>query len=644
MADLAKAYVQIIPSARGMSTGLKDIIDGEMPSGGKSAGGVFGSNLIGKIKAVISTAAIGKALGASITAGADMEQSLGGVETLFKDHAATVIANAEQAYKTAGMSANDYMQNVTSFSASLLQSLGGDTAKAAQIADMAMTDISDNANKFGTDMGRITDAYQGFAKQNYTMLDNLKLGYGGTKTEMQRLLKDAEALTGVKYDISNLSDVYGAVHAIQEEMGVTGTTALEASETISGSFGSMKAVFKDVLANLALGRDIKPSLNALVKTTATFLKGNLVPAVKNIFTALPGAVGTLLQALIPGSVQGVVTSLVTNFSTFMQTSFPAILENGMQMVSQLMAGFQSGVPGFLASASELITQVLTALASEMPGLVQSGADIILQLVTGLLTSLPSLITAAGTIVQSLLTYLMAALPSILSTGMQFILSMAQGFVQSLPNIISAATTVVTNLLTTFASHLPDLLAQGISMIGQLVAGLISMIPDVISTAMDIGGKIITTFGETDWLSIGTNIISGIISGIWNSAGRLWDTMKDLANRALQAAKDALGIQSPSRKFRDLVGKFIPSGVAVGILDNLDVVKSAIRKMSDVAPDEFSSTLRLNTRMGKTGGGGENQSGGRGVIVNQYIYSEAKTAAELMQEARYQAEMAVLLGV
>lgn len=597
MGDLAKAYVQIIPSARGMSSGLKNIINGEMPSGGQSAGGIFGSNLIGKIKAVVSTAAIGKAIASSVMAGADLQQSL-----------------------------------------------GGDTEKAAQIADMAMTDISDNANKFGTDMGRITDAYQGFAKQNYTMLDNLKLGYGGTKTEMQRLLKDAQALTGVKYDINNLSDVYSAVHAIQEELGVTGTTALEASQTISGSFGSMKAVFKDVLANLALGRDIKPSLNALVKTTVTFLKGNLLPAVKNIFTALPGAVGTLLQALIPGSVQGVVTSLVTNFSTFMQTSLPAILENGVQMVSKLMAGFQSGFPGFIATVSELISQALTVFASALPSLMQSGVSMILQLVMGLLSSLPYLISAGGTIVQSLLTSFMAALPSILSTGVQYILSLAQGFLQSLPNIISSATTVVTNLLTTFASHLPDLLAQGISMIGQLVAGLISMIPDVISTALDIGQKIINTFAETDWLSIGVNIVNGIVSGVKNAAGALWGAMKDLANRALQAAKDALGIQSPSRKFRDLVGKFIPSGVAAGILGNMDVVRSAIRKMSEVAPDEFTSTLRINTRKGNTSGGSENQGGVRGVTVIQNIYSEAKTAADLMQEARYQAEMAVLLGV
>lgn len=643
MADLAKAYVQIVPSARGMKAGLTSIVNGEMPSGGKSAGSLFGSNLVSTIKGVITTAAIGKALSSTIMAGADLQQSLGGIETLFKDSAATVIANAEQAYKTAGMSANGYMEQVTSFSASLLQSLGGDTAKAADVADMALTDMSDNANKFGTDMERITDAYQGFAKQNYTMLDNLKLGYGGTKTEMQRLLKDAQALTGVKYDINNLSDVYNAIHVIQDELGVTGTTALEASQTLTGSFNAMKASFTNVLGNLALGRDITPSLNALVKTTTTFIKGNLIPAVLNILRALPGAAVTLLQALIPGGMQNITTNIVTNFTTFMTAQFPMLMENGTQMINQMITGFLSGLPSFVATAGSLITQVLTTIAAALPTMLQSGTDILLNLVMGIMTALPSLITTAGQIVQNLLTALMAALPSLLSTGMSFIMNLASGLLASLPNIISSATTVVTNLLTTLASHLPDLLAQGISMIGQLVAGLISMIPDVISAAVDIGREIFNTIGEVDWLSLGKNVIDGIINGIKNAASSLFDALKDLASKALQAAKDALGIASPSRKFRDMVGKFIPAGVAKGVLQNLGLVKSAVRKMSDLAEDDFNASLRMDTRTGRghSSGGTKGRSG---VSVVQYIYSEAKTAADLMREARYQAEMAVLLGV
>ena len=643
MSDLAKAYVQIVPSARGMKEGLASVVNGEMPSGGKSAGSIFGSNLVGKIKSIITTAAIGKALSSTIMAGADLQQSLGGIETLFKDSATTVIANAEQAYKTAGMSANDYMEQVTSFSASLLQSLGGDTAKAAEVSNMALTDMSDNANKFGTDMERITDAYQGFAKQNYTMLDNLKLGYGGTKTEMKRLLKDATALTGVKYDINNLSDVYNAIHVIQDELGVTGTTALEAAETLSGSFNSVKASFSNVLGNLALGRDIKPSLNALAQTTVTFLKGNLLPAVKNIITALPGAVGILLKALIPSNMQDIVNSTVSNFTTFMTTSFPTILENGTAMVTQLVAGFQSGFPDMIVSAGSLIGQVLSVIMASLPSILQSGTSILLQLVTGLLSALPSLYTAAGEIIQQLLTTLMQALPSMLSTGAQFIMNMVSGVLANLPSVVSSATTIVANLLTTFASHLPDLLAQGISMIGQLVAGLISMIPDVISTAIDIGSDIINTFGEIDWLSIGKNIIDGIVKGIWNAAESLFNALKDLAGQALQAAKNALGIESPSKVFRNQVGRFIPEGVALGVRDKAGQVKAAVRQMSAVASDSFTAALQMDTKVSRSTSSGS-ASGGRGVMVNQYIYSKAQTAADLMQEARYQAEMAVMLGV
>lgn len=482
-----------------------------------------------------------------------------------------------------------------------------------------------------------------YRRHDNTMLDNLKLGYGGTKTEMQRLLKDAQALTGVKYDINNLSDVYNAIHVIQDELGVTGTTALEASQTLTGSFNAMKASFTNVLGNLTLGRDITPSLNALVKTTTTFIKGNLIPAVLNILRALPGAAVTLLQALIPGGMQNLTTNIVTNFTTFMTAQFPMLMENGTQMINQMITGFLSGLPSFVATAGSLITQVLTTIAEALPTMLQSGTDILLNLVMGIMTALPSLITTAGQIVQNLLTALMAALPSLLSTGMSFIVNLASGLLASLPNIISSATTVVTNLLTTLASHLPDLLAQGISMIGQLVAGLISMIPDVISAAVDIGRGILNTIGEVDWISLGKNVIDGIINGIKNAAGSLFDALKDLASKALQAAKDALGIASPSRKFRDMVGKFIPAGVAKGVLQNLGLVKSAVRKMSDLAEDDFNASLRMDTRTGRghSSGGTKGRSG---VSVVQYIYSEAKTAADLMREARYQAEMAVLLGV
>ena len=284
--ELGKAYVQIIPSARGITGMIQKEMGGEAASAGVSSGQTLGSKLVGALTGVITAAGIGKAIGAALSEGAALQQSLGGIDTLFKASAEKVKGFANEAYKTTGLSANAYMENVTGFSASLLQSLGGDTDKAADIANMAMIDMSDNANKMGTSMDSIQVAYQGFAKQNYTMLDNLKLGYGGTKQEMQRLLADAEKLTGVKYDINNLSDVYQAIHAIQENLDITGTTAKEAASTFSGSFESMKAAAKNVLGKLALGENILPSLQALAETTSTFLFNNFFPMVGNIMSGL----------------------------------------------------------------------------------------------------------------------------------------------------------------------------------------------------------------------------------------------------------------------------------------------------------------------------------------------------------------------
>ena len=284
--EIAQAYVQLIPSARGITGKIQSILDPEASAAGQSAGQSLGSSLVGVMTKVIAAAGIGKAFSAAISEGAALQQSLGGIETLFKDSADKVKGYANEAYKTTGLSANAYMENVTGFSASLLQSLGGDTNKAAETANMAMIDMSDNANKMGTSMESIQMAYQGFAKQNYTMLDNLKLGYGGTKQEMERLLNDAQKLTGVKYDINNLSDVYNAIHAIQENLDITGTTAKEAASTFSGSFESMKAAAQNVLGKLALGENILPSLHALLKTTSTFLFDNFLPMIGNVFSGL----------------------------------------------------------------------------------------------------------------------------------------------------------------------------------------------------------------------------------------------------------------------------------------------------------------------------------------------------------------------
>ena len=335
--ELAKAYVQIVPSAKGIKGKISEELGGEANSAGKSAG----LSIASAIKGAIVAAGIGTALKAAIGEGANLQQSLGGIETLFKDSADKVIESAKNAYKTAGMSANEYMETVTSFSASLLQGLAGDTNKAADVADMALTDMSDNANKMGTSMEMIQNAYQGFAKQNYTMLDNLKLGYGGTKTEMQRLLKDAQKLTGVKYDMDNLSDVYEAIHVIQEEMGITGTTAKEAASTFSGSLASMKASVSNLLGNLSLGEDIKPSMDALIKSTGTFLFDNLFPMVGNILT---GLVDYIVDTAVNTDWGAVITQVLATIRDAFSAGISTYFGADTIMINDMFGFLIDGVP------------------------------------------------------------------------------------------------------------------------------------------------------------------------------------------------------------------------------------------------------------------------------------------------------------
>ncbi|MBR2912891.1 MAG: hypothetical protein IKC40_03090, partial [Oscillospiraceae bacterium] len=341
MNEVARATVTIIPNMKGSQETIAKELGASTDKAGTSAGKSLGKSLLAGATAVGVGAAIGKFIGDSVNEDAKLQQSLGGIETLFKENADVVKGYASEAYKTAGISMNDYMENVTSFSAALISSMDGDTAAAAEMANMAIVDMADNANKMGTDMKSIQTAYQGFAKSNYTMLDNLKLGYGGTKTEMERLLADASKLSGVKYDISNLNDVYSAIHVIQEDLGITGTTAKEAATTFSGSFASMKAAATDLMGNLALGNDIGPQIQALGSTVSTFVTGNLLPMVSNVVQQLPTILGQL-----PG---------------FFADMIPQILPVAGEMVMGLANGIVENIPTFVAGIGDLVTGAVDEL-------------------------------------------------------------------------------------------------------------------------------------------------------------------------------------------------------------------------------------------------------------------------------------------
>ena len=545
--ELAKAYVQIIPSADGVKGKIQEALGGEAESAGKSAGASVGSNLIGTLKKALVVAGIGTAIKESIEAGAELQQSIGGIETLFKENADTVKQYAADAYKTAGLSANDYMQSVTGFSASLLQGLGGDTAKAAEVANMALVDMSDNANKMGSDMGSIQNAYQGFAKQNYTMLDNLKLGYGGTKSEMERLLKDAEKFSGVKYDIDNLSDVYNAIHVIQGELDITGTTAKEASTTISGSMDSMKSSFQNVLADLALGNDLSASMQGLGDSIAAVAQ-NIIPVITNIITSVP----TLLVALIPQLI-------------------PIVISGAQQLVQGLIDGFSQALPAISGISTQIPDGVITAISTGLSSILQKGVEVITNVANGILQNLPSLISAAGNILGQLLNAFLAGLPGMLDAGVKLVGNIGTGLLQNGPKVLAAIGSVIAQLLSTIVSHLPELLQKGIELIGQLAAGIIEAIPKIALAVPQVISEIKTKFSEIDWGEVGSNIISGIAKGITGAVGKIKEAAEGAARKAYETAKKALGINSPSKLMRDEVGKFIPAGIAEGINQNAKVI-------------------------------------------------------------------------
>ena len=545
--EIGKAYVQIIPSAKGIKGSITNALSGE----GESAGANIGGKLIGAIKGVVATAAIGKFIGDSIKQGAALEQSLGGVETLFKDSADKVKANAKKAYMSAGVDANTYMETVTSYAAGLVTSCAGDTSKAADVADLAMTDMSDNANKMGTSMDAIQNAYNGFAKQNYTMLDNLKLGYGGTKTEMQRLLADAQKITGVKYDINNLSDVYSAIHVIQDQLGITGTTADEAATTVSGSFTMLKSSFTDLMGNLALGQDVSASLTNVINSAGTFM-ANLIPMFVNVVVSIPKAIAGALPTLIP---------------TLMQT--------GKTIIDNITGGAGVSIPEFLNSAVSMISGFATMIINNLPTILKVAGDLISTLITGITTYLPM----------------------VLSKGVELVGNIAKGFIQALPQIVSAGANLIMNIVQTIGQNLPTILQQGLKLVGQIVAGIIRAIPQIIAAMPKVISAVKDAIVKVDWIELGKNIIRGIINGIKALGSEVGSAIKDVANQALDAAKKALGIHSPSKVFADSVGQYIPAGIAEGITDNVSSITDAMNTATNATTSAFNPTMASGTQIG-----------------------------------------------
>lgn len=569
--ELAKAYVQIIPTTKGIKSEIGKELGEEVENAGDEAGKKGGENagvsFAKKMLKIVAAAEIGKkvveGIKASVEAGAALEQSIGGIETLFKESSDTMIQYANNAFRTCGLSANDYMETTTSFAASMLSSVGGDTAKAAELSNNALIAMSDNANKMGTNMQDIQNAYQGFAKQNYTMLDNLKLGYGGTKEEMQRLLSDANKLNKQQgiitdYSIDSFADITEAIQVVQDNLGITGTTALEAASTLSGSFGTMQAAWTNFIAKLSVRNQdqVNQAMMDLASSASTFLFQNLIPAIGRIITQLPSAIGT-----------------------FITTAIPLLIENGKQIISNIIQGWQENKGRWKDTVNNFLDNAIEWIETSLPQILAEGIASVEEFIAGWGQGDGHMMATVGELIGKILTVIIKAVPQILAAGVLIVGKLAVGFIQNIPYFLTQIGTLLGQMISTIASNFPKLVSSGGSMLLKIIAGFINGITNIPSAVKKAVDSFKSNFRDVDWGELGTNIIKGIVNGITGGIGKLVTAAKNVAKNALDAAKEALGIHSPSRVFELEVGKMIDLGLAAGIERNLKPVQTSMKVLS-----------------------------------------------------------------
>lgn len=510
---------------------MNGVTDNAQKGAGKigKAISTMGKLAVGAVTA--GAAAAGALTKAAISGYADYEQLVGGVETLFKESGDKVLEYANRAYETAGMSANAYMETVTSFSASLLQSLGGDTAAAAEKADQAITDMSDNANKMGSTMESIQNAYQGFAKQNYTMLDNLKLGYGGTKEEMQRLLDDAKAISGIEYDISSYADVVDAIHVIQEEMGIAGTTAKEASSTIQGSASAMKSAWDNVLVGLAdKDQDMGGLLSKFGDSVLTFAD-NIIPRIEQTLTGI----GSMIEKIVP--------PIVEKLPPLILKVLPGLISAGASIVSALAQAITSALPQLLQVGVDLLLQFLNGFTQNIESVMTTATEIITTLVNGITEALPQLMVAA---VDAIIAFAEALVnpenaTAMIESALALMQALADGLLEALPKLVDAIPDIIVTIYTTFIDNLPQILDTGIEILLALIDGILSALPELIGAIPEILQAISDAFAEYDWLYIGAEILVKIGEGILDASADLLSTFGEVLASLEDAAR--IGVQT-----------------------------------------------------------------------------------------------------
>lgn len=586
--------------------------------------------------AALTSAATGMAAltKASIDQYAEYEQLVGGVDTLFKTASDKVQEYAANAYKTAGMSANEYMDTVTSFSASLLQSLGGDTEKAAQKADQAITDMADNANKMGTGMEMIQNAYQGFAKQNYTMLDNLKLGYGGTKEEMERLLADAEKLSGQKFDISSYSDIVDAIHVVQTEMGITGTTAKEAASTIQGSVSAAKSAWSNLITGIAADNaDLDTLIGNFVSSVET-AAGNIIPRV----SVMLGGISQLVTSASTTIIPMVITTITDNLPALLQAavalvgalgqgiidSLPAITQAAIDILFFLANGLIENLPTLIDGIVQVTLTIVQMLTSPdfLTQLIETAILLIMTLAQGLIDAIPQLIAAVPMIIGNLLAAIIVELPNIIQMGIDLLFALIDGIIKCIPELVAAVPTLIIAFVNGIVNNLDKIILAAPQIIVSLITGIIGAIPELIAAVPRVIAAIADTIRNYDWGGIGRNIVQGLKDGI---AG-MWDNIKDWFNEKVNSlvggVKRILGIHSPSKVFAG-IGGFMAEGLGEGFSDEFAAVKNDIEGSMnfDAGTITADANISRNYTSGSYGAASTSGGGDSGRIVmllEQYL--------------------------
>lgn len=551
-----------------------------------------------KTAAKIGTAAVGAAAAgitaltsAAVNNYAEYEQLVGGVETLFKGSANSLMSYASKAYKSQGISANEYMSLATSFSASLLQSLEGDTDRAVEATNLAITDMSDNANKMGTSMEMIQNAYNGFAKANYTMLDNLKLGYGGTKEEMERLIADAAELSDtVDAQSMSFANIVEAINVVQTEMGITGTTALEASTTISGSVNTMKAAWADFLTSLAdENADYQWQLDNLLESVKT-VAGNVFPVVEQVFRS------------ISDMAEDVLPEIAAKIPQIISEVLPRVTEVAVKLVESLVSGISDNQQMLMTTAFETIVFLANSLISMLPQIVALGLDLIVSLANGIAESLPELIPTIVDVVLQIVETLTdpGTLSNLVDASIEIIVALANGLIDSLPKLLEKAPVIVSNLVTAIIQNAPKLLQSAFQIVSNIVSGIVNNLPKIGATAGKIIGTIVNGVSGlwSSLKSVGSNIISGVWAGIKGSWSTFYNNVKSFFSNIVSSVKSVLGIRSPSRVFRDQIGKQMAAGVGVGFEDEFSNVKDDI----DDALKFEDASIGINASVRKIGVG------------------------------------------